>query len=273
MRKFILFLMILACFCSCDSNDNNSEKIVLIKTDLGDIKVKLYNETPLHRDNFIKLVKSGFYNDLLFHRVINNFMIQGGDPDSKNYEPGVLLGEGSNGGAIDAEFVFPEYFHKKGVLAAARESDDVNPDKKSSDCQFYLVTGKVFCENQLEEIERNRNNTFINSIVNDLYSQNKEKSEEVENTQDMNILQSYIDSLQKEAIKIYSTDYKPFKFTDEQKEVYNTIGGTPWLDDNYTIFGEIIEGLDVIDKIQNVSTDKNNRPVDDIKMKMKLVKK
>jgi Peptidyl-prolyl cis-trans isomerase (rotamase) - cyclophilin family len=249
----------------------SDEQIVLIKTDLGNIKVKLYNETPLHRDNFIKLVKDGFYNRLLFHRVINNFMIQGGDPDSKDAAPGILLGEGDTGVSINPEFRFPEIYHKKGVLAAAREGDDVNPGKLSSGCQFYIVTGKQLSDYELNEIERNRRDRIIKSEVNKLYNSNQERSLQVENSNDMNALQSYMDSLYNVAKGIYDKDYTPFMFTDEQREVYKTEGGAPWLDGEYTIFGEVIEGFDIVEKIQLSKTDSNDRPLNDIKMKMKLL--
>jgi cyclophilin family peptidyl-prolyl cis-trans isomerase len=188
---------------------------VLISTDLGDMVVKLYDVTPKHRDNFIKLVKMGFYDSLLFHRIIKGFMIQGGDPESKHAQPGVMLGNGSYGDLIPAEFV-DTIFHKKGALAAARTD---NPAKASSGCQFYIVQGNVMSMEQLNQMEQQRG----------------------------------------------------IHLSDAQKKAYSTVGGSPWLDGSYTVFGEVINGLDVIDKIAAVQTGPGDRPVKDVHMKMKLI--
>ena len=192
------------------------DRIVLINTDFGDIKVKLYNETPNHRDNFVKLAGEGFYDSTLFHRVIKGFMIQGGDPTSKNAAPGAMLGGG--GGdmqRIPAEFS-PNLIHKKGALAAAR---DGNPQKASSACQFYIVQGKVCSDAELDAYEKNGN----------------------------------------------------FKYTDVQRNIYKTIGGTPMLDMSYTVYGEVIDGLNVVDKIADVQKGQADRPVQDVRMKMKVI--
>ncbi len=221
MKKiFISFLMVFVCFSSYKIfSQVQKEKMVLISTNYGDIKIKLYNETPKHRDNFIKLVKDGYYNDLLFHRVINNFMIQGGDPDSRNAKPSVLLGNGGPDYTIPAEFV-AKCFHKKGALAAARTEDRVNPKKESSGSQFYIVQGKKYGDNELDAISSR------NGIA----------------------------------------------YTEEQRNIYKKMGGTPFLDGSYTVFGEVIEGLDVIDKIAAVAVDKQtNRPLEDVKMKIKII--
>lgn len=270
--KNFLPVLLLAGLTACSSARSGEETQVLIETDKGDIVVKLYNETPKHRDNFIKLVKSGFYEDLLFHRVIQDFMIQGGDPNSRDAQPGAMLGSGDTGTLIDAEFRFPQLFHKRGVLAAAREGDDVNPEKKSSGCQFYLVTGKVFSDQDLNEIERSRRETAIQGEVNKLVKSNAKQFSEIERSNDMMRLQVYMDSLRNEATRIYEANGNPFVFTDEVREIYKTKGGTPWLDNNYTVFGEVVEGMDVVDKIQQVRTNRQNRPEEDIKMKMKILK-
>jgi len=192
--------------------------VVLISTKYGNIKLKLYDETPLHKANFIKLVKEHYLDSTLFHRVINHFMIQGGDPDSKHAVAGAMLGNGDLPYKVPAEFI-PSLYHKKGVLAAAREGDNVNPTKASSGCQFYIVQGNVFTNEQLDNIEKKLGK----------------------------------------------------KYTEEQRRVYTTIGGTPHLDGNYTVFGEVISGLDVVDKIAAVKTDKNNRPLEDIQMMVSFV--
>ncbi len=190
---------------------------VQITTDFGTMKVKLYNETPLHRDNFVKLVSEGFYDSLLFHRVIKGFMIQGGDPQSKNAAAGQMLGSGDVGYRIPAEFN-DSLYHKKGVLAAARDN---NPEKASSGCQFYIVQGKPMIENELQMAERRSGKPMSEAKRND----------------------------------------------------YKTIGGSAWLDGEYTVFGEVVEGLEVIDKIAAVPCGPMDRPASDVRMKMVLVDK
>lgn len=192
---------------------------VKITTDSGIIIVRLYDKTPLHRDNFIKLVKEHFFDSLLFHRVIQAFMIQGGDPESKHAEPGQQLGSGDVGYTVPAEFD-TSFIHKKGALAAARQSDQVNPAKASSGCQFYIVQGKKWTDQELDMIG----------------SQNG------------------------------------IKYSKAKREIYKTIGGTPFLDMNYTVFGEVESGLDVIDKIASVPKAPGDRPIGDIRMYMELIK-
>lgn len=229
MNKFFsCFIFALVLLISSNTFAQKSEKqtLILISTSFGDIKIKLYNETPKHRDNFIKLVKNGTLNETLFHRVIKDFMIQGGDPDSKNAEKGVALGEGGLGYTIPAEFN-SSLIHKKGVLAAARESDDVNPEKASSSCQFYIVQGRTFTRAEIEKM---------------LKGKNAKREDKIE-------------------------------YTEEQIKTYETIGGTPHLDMDYTIFGEVVEGLEVVDKIAEVKKDKRDRPIEDVKMTIKIVKK
>ncbi len=197
------------------------QRLVGITTSYGVIVVKLYDSTPQHRDNFIKLVKEGFYDSLLFHRVIDGFMIQGGDPDSKNAADSVQLGMGSAPGErVPAEFN-TRYLHKKGALAAARDN---NPEKASSNCQFYIVQGKPVSDTELNAIEcqiRQENPAFY--------------------------------------------------YTDAQRKIYNTVGGTPFLDQNYTVFGEVVKGFDIIDKIAKAPRDANDRPLQNVMMKMKML--
>lgn len=196
-------------------------RLAQITTDYGTMIIRLYDSTPLHRDNFIKLVQQGFYDSLLFHRVIQNFMIQGGDPTSKNADSTALLGSGeAEGERIPAEFR-NNYIHKKGVIAAAR---DDNPEKASSNCQFYIVQGQKY------------NDTMMNMM-------------------ECNVRQNN----------------PAFTYTKKQRKLYETIGGTPFLDQNYTVFGEVIKGLDVIDKIAAVQCNANDRPLKDVRMKIKML--
>jgi peptidyl-prolyl cis-trans isomerase B (cyclophilin B) len=201
-------------FTICCSSMTNAQTIVVFNTSVGDFKIKLYDETPLHKQNFVKLVHQGYYNGILFHRVIQGFMIQTGDPNSRTAAPGQSLGEGGPGYTVPAEFI-PAYFHKKGAVAAARQGDQVNPKKNSSGSQFYIVHGQPL------------NNTQLESLV---------------------------------------ASNRHLPFTEEQRASYTTAGGTPHLDANYTVFGEVTEGLDTIDKIAATSTDQRNRPVTDIKI-------
>lgn len=186
---------------------------VLIKTSEGDITIALYDNTPKHKENFLKLVKDGFYNGVLFHRIIQGFMIQTGDPESKGAPAGKMLGNGGPGYTIPAEFK-PENYHKRGAVAAARQGDQVNPTKASSGSQFYIVDGKPFNANMMAQIS---------------YQYGK-------------------------------------SFTDEQRKIYETIGGAPFLDGDYTVFGEVVEGMDVVDKIAAKPKDRYDRPTADVKI-------
>lgn len=260
------------CLISCNNHTNNNidkdmekEVVVLMKTDKGDIKIKLYNETPKHRDNFIKLVKDEHYNDLLFHRVIKDFMIQGGDPDSKNAPKGKMLGAGDIGYTIPAEFIYPKYFHKKGALAAARQGDQVNPQKESSGCQFYIVTGRKYSENELLNMEKQINDSKVNKIFNDIAMKNVAKIREMQKNNDQEGLFDLQEKIYNQAVE-EAKKQPDFKFTSEQIKEYTTVGGTPFLDNQYTVFGEVIEGLNTIDSIQVVKTDKNDRPIEDVKI-------
>ena len=236
-----------------------------IETSLGDIKVKLYNETPKHRDNFIKLAKEGMYNGTLFHRVIKDFMVQAGDPDSKNAPKGKMLGAGDVGYTIPAEFVYPKYFHKKGALSAARQGDNVNPNKESSGCQFYIVTGKVYNDSTLLGMEQQMNENKLTNIFNALAQKHMKEIYKMRKANDEDGLYDLQEKLfaqaQEEAAK-----QPEFHFTKEQIEAYTTVGGTPHLDGEYTVFGEVVDGMDIVDKIQNVKTDRSDRPEDDVKI-------
>ena len=222
MRKALFyFLAFLSAGILCLSACNEKEEHVVLETTMGNIELKLYDATPLHRDNFRNLVREGAYDSLLFHRVIKDFMIQGGDPDSKNAAPGMLLGEGDKPYTVPAEFKLDEgIFHRRGVLAAAREGDDVNPEQRSSAIQFYIVWGRVFDEAGLDQIQERLDRRTGGRV----------------------------------------------KLTPEMREVYKTTGGTPHLDGQYTVFGEVVSGLDVVDAIQQVATDDNDRPLEDVRI-------
>lgn len=239
---------------------------VLMKTSYGDIKILLYNETPLHRDNFIKLVKQHYFDSLLFHRVIQKFMIQGGDPDSKHALPGEQLGEGGPGYTIPAE-IDRKLFHKKGVLAAARESDLDNPTQASSASQFYIVQGKTYTDSLLrlqavKITKRTLFNYFINLTENKHYLDDYKRYAKAEKMDSIKFINDLFDAkVEKELPNVAQ-----YKFTPAQVNAYTTIGGTPALDNTYTVFGEVYEGLEIIDKIASQKTDKNARPIEDIRI-------
>lgn len=239
---------------------------VKIETTMGDIIVKLYDETPKHRDNFIKLVENGTYEGTLFHRVIKDFMIQAGDPDSKGAPKGQMLGSGDVGYTVPAEFVYPQLFHKKGALAAARQGDNVNPEKASSGCQFYIVTGRVFNDSTLLSMEGQKNQNKFTSVFNALAQKHMKEIYQMRRNNDQEGLMNLQDSLFVETQKQMEGEPE-FMFTEEQRQAYTTVGGTPHLDGEYTVFGEVIEGMDVVDKIQQVSTNGSDRPNDDIVIK------
>lgn len=287
MKKslFLSILMVAFTLMSCSANNADSESQssasqkgktekmtkVELETSLGKIVVELYNETPQHRDNFIKLVKEGYYDGVLFHRVIKDFMIQTGDGNSKTAGPETSLGDGDPGYTIEAEFVYPKYFHKRGALAAARTGDQVNPERRSSGSQFYIVTGKVYSSDELQMMTKRMNDVKKQDIFRRLITENSAKIDELQNNHDS----EGIKTLQNELIQKTEAEAaeNPFKMTDEQLNAYTSIGGTPHLDGQYTVFGEVVEGMDVVDKIQNTTTGRLDRPTIDIRIiKAKIVK-
>ncbi|MBR3950332.1 MAG: peptidylprolyl isomerase [Bacteroidaceae bacterium] len=277
INKFLLITLIISLSCmSCEMKKNTAGKQltnvnVKIETTLGDIIVKLYDETPAHRDNFIKLVREAYYDSTLFHRVIKDFMIQGGDCDSRTATPGQQLGMGDPGYTIPAEFVYPKYFHKKGALAAARQGDNANPEKASSGAQFYIVTGTVFPEGQLKELARQMQMQQEHNIFNTLAAARRNEIMELRRNRDQAGLMALQEQLIAEA-KQQAAAQAPITFTQEQIDAYTTIGGAPHLDGAYTVFGEVVEGMDVIEKIEKVATDSHDRPVEDVRvLSMKIV--
>ena len=219
--RFAGFALLVALMMLAAVSCQKKEEVVVMETTEGTIVLKLYDQTPLHRDNFRSLVAEGAFDSLLFHRVIQDFMIQGGDPDSKYAEPGVLLGEGDRDYTVPAEFRLEDgIFHRRGVLAGAREGDDVNPEQRSSAMQFYIVWGKIFDDAGLDKVQERLDNRTGGRV----------------------------------------------KLTPEMREVYKTVGGTPHLDGQYTVFGEVVSGLDVVDAIQHVPTDENDRPLTDVRI-------
>ena len=267
----LLTLLTICCLAACKSSNKETngmeqETKLKIETTAGDIVVKLYDDTPKHRDNFIKLAKDGTYEGTLFHRVIKDFMIQAGDPDSKNAAKGQMLGAGDVGYTVPAEFVYPKHFHKKGALSAARQGDNVNPQKASSGCQFYIVTGKVYSDSTLLDMERQMNQMRLNNAFNALAQKHMKEIYKLRKEGNENALLDLQDTLIAQAEAQVAAEPE-FRFTPEQVKAYTTVGGTPHLDGEYTVFGEVLEGMDVVDKIQQAKTDRNDRPEADIRIK------
>jgi cyclophilin family peptidyl-prolyl cis-trans isomerase len=265
---FVVFLMV---GCQSAKTSGEAERLVLIKTTMGDITVKLYNETPQHRDNFLKLAEEGFYDSLLFHRVIDEFMVQGGDPESKGAEAGAMLGNGGPGYTIPAEIKFPELYHKKGVLAAARQGDNVNPEKRSSGSQFYIVQGKVFNDAELNQVEDRVNNMRKQQLFYSLLPQYQDTLNALRTAGDQDALMNLQNTIMAEVEK-KAAENEPYVIPEELKAVYRTMGGTPHLDSNYTVFGEVVEGLNVVDSIAAVQKGMHDRPVNDIQMFVEVIK-
>ena len=240
---------------------------VKIQTMLGDIVVRLYDETPIHRDNFVKLVKEGYYDGTLFHRVIKDFMIQGGDPDSKGAPAGKMLGVGGPDYTLEAE-IKDGLFHKRGALAAARQGDEVNPERRSSGSQFYIVWGQVYNEGQLRQFSKQLKMRRTQEIFNRLALEHRDEIMQMRRDRNRAGLQELQDKLASEAEEKAA---ELGELTDEQLKIYSTVGGTPHLDGQYTVFGEVEEGLDVVEMIQGTATGRGDRPVDDIEMRVTLV--
>jgi len=271
MKKISLIMVFAGLFVnlSCGVSQKSKETIVQIATEFGNIKIKLYDETPLHRDNFIKLIKDGTYTDLLFHRVIQGFMIQGGDPDSKNAEPGKMLGSGDLGYTIPAE-INPKFFHRRGVLAAARQGDDINPEKRSSASQFYIVQGRIFKPEELNalevKMEDSRKMSMLQAKIKSVEPEFNKLAEEGKQDELMTRYNALKEGVLAEAAQLPS-----LKFSEEQRKAYTTVGGYPPLDNNYTVFGEVIEGMDVVDNIVKQPIDRNDRPQKNIKFTITLL--
>lgn len=224
MKKLFCIVFGVLLVLPLGAKHREKRSVVRLETNMGDIRVALLDDTPIHRDNFLKLTKEGFYDGVLFHRVIRDFMIQAGDPDSKHAKPGQFLGEGDLGYTLEPEFQLPYYYHLRGALAAAREGDDVNPEQRSSACQFYIVYGKSWGPSNLGKMRQ-------------------------------------------------SLAEKGIEMTAQMYEDYLQYGGTPHLDGQYTVFGEVIEGMDIVKKIQLVKTDKNDRPIEDVVIKRAVVER
>lgn len=241
--------------------------MVAMNTSLGTIKLKLYNDTPQHRDNFVKLAKAGQYDGLLFHRVIKDFMVQGGDVTSKDAPMNKQLGAGDLGYTVPAEFVYPARFHKKGALSAARTGDEVNPERASSASQFYIVTGKVYSDVELNQMEKQKESRLKQAIFARLQTENKTKVMELYRSGNKDELAILRDTLIGKTELEAEKRKDEAKLTAEQREAYKTVGGVPFLDNEYTVYGEVTEGIEVVEAIEKSKTNKQDRPMENIVIK------
>lgn len=246
---------------------NNEKKlpagtIVDIETTMGPIEVLLYDDTPRHRDNFVKLAKEGFYDGVLFHRVIKDFMIQTGDPNSKKAADDEMLGAGDPGYTIEAEILYPKHFHKYGALAAARTGDEVNPERRSSGSQFYIVTGKKYNEPTLQAMNERKVGSQRQQYFYNLSTQYRDSIVSMQQKGD----KEGLEALRRDLIEKTEAAVKAEPLPAEIIEEYTTNGGTPHLDGQYTVFGEVVKGMDTVEKIQNVATKSTDRPVEDVRV-------
>ena len=272
MRKsIILFILVAGCLAACTGHKkkntymrNGNETLVSLQTTMGDITVKLYDETPQHRDNFVKIIKDGVLDSTLFHRVIKNFMIQAGDPNSKNATDTTVLGNGDMGYTIPAE-INPKFFHKKGVLAAARTGDEVNPERASSGCQFYIVTGRKFSEAQMITMENQMNEQRLDEVFDSIARKHMKEIYKLRKANDTEALLDLQDKIEAQA-RAEVKKQPALKYSKEQIQAYTTVGGAPHLDGAYTIFGEVVEGMDIVDNIGGARTNRADRPLTDIRI-------
>lgn len=271
MKKLLLLAVSVFLFISCSSEDDATKQddIAIITTEFGELHVLLYDQTPIHKENFIKLANEGFYDSTTFHRVIQGFMIQGGDPNSKDDNP-TNDGQGGPGYTLEAEFD-NQLIHKKGAIAAARLGDQQNPERRSSGSQFYIVHGRPVQSMELDQMQAQRNELARQDMIRK-YVQALEQQELLTKLQ--NFMQSnMVDSVEaaiSEIEPIATDGFVPTTYTPTQVDLYNDIGGAPFLDGNYTVFGEVILGLNIIDSIAVEETGAGDRPLEDIPMTVRV---
>lgn len=264
LTTLLMFVLLLPAM-SCSGQNGEPETEVLLETTAGDIRIKLYNDTPKHRDNFIKNVRDGKYDNVSFHRVIRNFMIQTGDPDTR---PGHEADNSADTAPkVEAEIHFPAHYHRRGVVAAAREGDEANPTKASDAFQFYIVTGKFQNEQSLVAMELARKDARIESIYHEKMRQHEKELEKLRKARDTKRLSDLLEDLLDEARnEVDALPRSTFEYTTEMQRTYRSAGGAPWLDGEYTVFGEVVEGMKIVLDIEKAKTDANDKPVKDIRI-------
>ena len=268
--KYFLIAVTILLFQSAFAQ-NQVDHIVEIQTNFGSMRFRLYNDTPKHRDAFMQLAREGYYNETLFYRVIQNFLIQGGSKSSRNAPPGKRIGYGSPEHTVDDEIV-PGHIHKKGALCAPRQPDEVNPFKQSDISQFYIVKGQIFTEGQLDTMEMAVNRPIRKKIIKEVYTPEiKQQLKQLKAENKVDEFREIADQVKSDINAKMALNPNVLEFTEQQRKAYTTVGGYPDLDGKYTIFGECISGFDVIDKIAELKTDENNRPLTDVKITVKII--
>lgn len=264
LLTFVTFIVLTACA------QQPRSKRVMLHTSMGDMEIELFNDTPIHRDNFLKLVNEHYYDSLLFHRVISQFMIQCGDPNSKGAAAGKMLGNGGPGYTLEAEIVYPAHFHQKGALAAARLGDRVNPDRKSSGSQFFIVQGQTYNDEMLAQVEQRLTQTKQQQAGMKAVAHYTDSLKYYATTRDSLRWVTLRDKAVKEA-ELAASQVVPVAIPVSQRDIYKTVGGAPHLDGDYTVFGQVVKGLEVIDAIAALPVDNNNRPLTDVKMWIEVI--
>lgn len=269
IRSTFAALLCLTVLSGCKKTTNTMEEKeteVLIETSMGNLKVKLYNDTPQHRDNFIKVARSGAYDNMLFHRIVREFMIQTGDPSLKPEGTTATVDTTAYRYTVPAEIVYPRHFHKKGALAAARQPDSINPTKASSGTQFYIVTGRTFTPGALMELQTTIYESRVNDMYDKLSSNHIKEMYLLRKKGKKDELQALKDSILQEA-EAYMAQHPPRSFSEAQKKAYATEGGAPHLDGEYTVFGEVVEGMPVAEAIEKIKTNGKERPLKEVFIK------
>lgn len=266
-RKLIILFVIIQAFLNANSQTHQ----VVVSTNMGDMTFMLYDDTPLHRDGFIELVNKSHFDGTLFYRVINGFMIQGGSKDSKNAPPGKFIGYGDPAKTVNDE-ILKHHICKKGALCAPRQPDEINIFKQSDISQFFVVQGRIYTQGQLDTMELAVNRPIRKEIINKVYPPEKREMFRQLKTENVEEAQKMAEEIKDEIEMLYALADDKLIFTPEQRVAFTTIGGTPELENEYTVFGEIISGMEVVDKIAELKTDTNNRPLTDVKMTVKILK-
>ena len=262
LYSFLVAVTLMGTSCNTQSIDPSKPVYVQIETSMGNVTVRLYKDTPLHRDNFIRLCQTHAYDGVLFHRIIRDFVVQGGDPDSKAHEPGVFYGENGGGYTVPAE-ILPKYFNKRGALIDAKEGDDVNPERASAGTQFCFVQGKKWTDAGLDSMEQRINQIRQNWLYQVFRNRLLKQHPELANNDQQEALHLEATRLLQDMLEVLP----PAVIPAEHREVYKSIGGSPHLDGSVTIFGEVVEGLDIVEKMSEVKTDSNDRPLEDVMVK------
>lgn len=262
MKKLTILVCLLCGLIACSCNGQKNSTEVVLETSLGNIRIALFDDTPLHRDNMVENIRRGVYNGVTFHRVIRSFMIQTGDPDTR---PGMVPDTTKAAERIPAEFVYPKYFHKRSFVGAARDGDDENPERKSDKYQFYIVTGKTCSDADLDNYETAREEREAEALYNKLCEQHKAEIAAIRAERNPRKLSDKLEKYLDQA-RMQVAENPPLTYTREQHSAYRSVGGAPWLDGEYTVFGEVVEGMAVVEKIQKIKTDANDKPLHDIRI-------